>query len=846
MNGASAGTERATLLPGLAESIIRGKQGTPSDGLEICKQAVALLVGDIRAEVQQAVTALRSEASTVAPGMDARANQVGKKLLGVAETLQHAEQDALSKLRDLMKSTNWELGQRLDKQMQVNAQLGDHMHNSWEQILEVVNRLEVKMQRLEASVQDSSASLTNDIFNVSTSLQGVASQISGTNADLQSFGKKMGADLKTIGQRIHETAINIQEDIGRLSVGTERSLQHLDDLAKSSTSKLTQVLESQEILESTATQLAKDIHRLQQQDDKHYVDLGLSLETQMSEHRSQISELQASTSRIFEPVQADVLTIRRQVNADSRLILAELGRIQKALNVEYVTLQYSTVLGNSVDIESLAADDALQIDSKRSRDYFAQTEAASTKESAVMTDPKQFDEGKKKPKKKQENKKDDLKAKMRKTAFAGADKLLKQAAAAAMQKPYNVFDYYWEEGLAQRLAKSNTFDSLTLAIVFINALWIAVDTDLNTSNNLLQAHAVFQIAENSFCAFFSFELLVRFLAFRDKWRCLRDRWFLFDSCLVFIMILETWVVPVITLNLAENSGLPGGVDVARLIRLVRLLRLTRLGRLLRAAPELVIIMKGLAFASRSVLIFLTLWVIVAYVFAILFRQLTDSTDLGSTYFRSVPESVNLLLLHGVFGSNANLIADITSGNPWLWPIIVFFMTLVSLTILYMLVGVLNDVIGVVASAEKEKLRISHIVTQLRDQLELLGLSDSMQISQLEFQNLIIEPGIIKILLEAGVDVAVLADMLDLVFEDLSNKGRGLMNFTDMVSVVLNMRGTNPATVKDCKEQIRITKTLMKQQIDELMEELNEQFARLRSEIQAIDMDFEEDDASSQG
>eukprot|EP00441_Pelagodinium_beii_P032670 CAMPEP_0197627108 /NCGR_PEP_ID=MMETSP1338-20131121/5804_1 /TAXON_ID=43686 ORGANISM="Pelagodinium beii, Strain RCC1491" /NCGR_SAMPLE_ID=MMETSP1338 /ASSEMBLY_ACC=CAM_ASM_000754 /LENGTH=835 /DNA_ID=CAMNT_0043197731 /DNA_START=57 /DNA_END=2564 /DNA_ORIENTATION=+ len=835
------------MLPGLAESILRGKQGTQSDGLEICKQAVALLVGDIRAEVQQAVAALRSEASSVATtgaNVDVRANQpqMSKKLLGVAETLQSAEQDALGKLRELMKSTNWELGQRLDKQMQVNAKLGDHMHNSWEQILEVVKRLEVKMQQLEETVQNSSESLTKDVSSVSTALQGVASQIGQNTGDLHDLGNTHYRDLKTIGQQITETNNEIYERMKKSDASLGSSLQRLDDLANSSTAKLTKVVESQDSLATAASHIAQDLHRLQQQDDKHYVDLGLSLETQLSVHGSRISDLQASTSRIFEPVQADVLRIRRQVNSDSRAMLAEIGRIQKALNVEYVTLQDSTRKGAFKDeIESLATDN-LDMDAKRSRDYFTQTDLASTKESFMMTDPVQFEsDGKKKKKKPDEKKKDDLKAKMKKSAFAGADKLLQQATMAAMQKPYNVFDYYWEEGFAQRLAKSNHFDSITLLMVFVNALWIAVDTDLNKASNLLRADAIFLIMENVFTIFFSFELTVRFLAFQDKMRCLKDYWFLFDSCLVTIAILETWVIPVATLSL-DGEGGGTGMNVARLIRLVRLLRLTRLGRLLRAAPELVIIMKGLAFASRSVLVFFALWVIVAYVFAILFRSLTDETDVGTSYFATVPESLNLLLLHGIFGSNANLVIGITAGNPALWPIIVFFMTLVSVTILYMLVGVLVDVIGAVATAEKEKLGVSHIVTQLRDQLETLGLTDSMEITQHEFQNLIIEPGIIRVIQEAGVDVAVLADMLDLVFEDVAAKGRGLMNFTDLVNVVLNMRGTNPATVKDCKEQIRVTKTLMRQQMDELMEELNEQFKSLRSEIQAIDMDFDEEDA----
>eukprot|EP00971_Amphidinium_carterae_P155775 3088848-Amphidinium_carterae.1 len=55
-----------------------------------------------------------------------------------------------------------------------------------------------------------------------------------------------------------------------------------------------------------------------------------------------------------------------------------------------------------------------------------------------------------------------------------------------------------------------------MGIIALNAIWIAVDTDYNQAEILLEAHPVFQIAEHFFCAFFVFEWLARFMSFRYK------------------------------------------------------------------------------------------------------------------------------------------------------------------------------------------------------------------------------------------------------------------------------------------------------------------------------------------
>merc|ERR1740121_3145987 len=132
---------------------------------------------------------------------------------------------------------------------------------------------------------------------------------------------------------------------------------------------------------------------------------------------------------------------------------------------------------------------------------------------------------------------------------------MKQRARDALIKPqYSVFDEYKDEGCSQAIAKSTIFENVTLVVIVLNALWMAVDTDYNPAALIIEAPVEFFVVENCFCAYFFVEISIRFLAFRIKTRALRDVWFVFDSCLVFLMVVETWILSIIALASGMQSG----------------------------------------------------------------------------------------------------------------------------------------------------------------------------------------------------------------------------------------------------------------------------------------------------
>merc|ERR1719335_720273 len=101
---------------------------------------------------------------------------------------------------------------------------------------------------------------------------------------------------------------------------------------------------------------------------------------------------------------------------------------------------------------------------------------------------------------------------------------------------------------------------------------------MNDEEVLYNAHPVFIIAENSFCTYFTFELFIRFMAFRRKRFAFRDFWFLFDGMLVFLMIIETWIINGLMMVVMGDSasGGAGNASIRRMVRMVRMLRISRL------------------------------------------------------------------------------------------------------------------------------------------------------------------------------------------------------------------------------------------------------------------------------
>merc|ERR1712232_1205902 len=119
-----------------------------------------------------------------------------------------------------------------------------------------------------------------------------------------------------------------------------------------------------------------------------------------------------------------------------------------------------------------------------------------------------------------------------------------------------------------------------------------------------------------------------------------------------------------------------------------------------------------------------------------------------------------------------LVQNVSKEFPALWPLLVGFIVMTTLTLLNMLIGVLVEVVGIVASTEKERLTVKSVSVQLETILETLDQDKNFLLSKAEFQDIVVHPQVAKLMREIGVDVAGLVDLADMIYEDLETRARG--------------------------------------------------------------------------
>eukprot|EP00434_Breviolum_minutum_P013844 symbB.v1.2.012207.t1/scaffold834.1/size159133/5 len=356
-------------------------------------------------------------------------------------------------------------------------------------------------------------------------------------------------------------------------------------------------------------------------------------------------------------------------------------------------------------------------------------------------------------------------------------------------------DKYKKTGLAQKIVRSTHFENLCMFVIFLNAIWIGIDMSLNDAEVLAYADAPFVIVENLFCCFFFFEIVIRLAAFTRASMAFRDRWFVFDLALVVLMVTETWIMFLIvriSTDPSQSQEQAFDSSVLRLLKLVRITRVARIARLLRQVPEVMILLKGIGVASRSVFFTCLILLCVIYIFAIALTQLSEDTTLGQTYFPTLADGMFSLLFHGCFYQGLPDFAKLCFKENFMYGIsLLIFVVLAPLTVMNMIVGVLVEVVGIVAAAEQEASTRKSLLESLRDAVLKLDLTMTATITKAEFCKMVNRPDLVTVFMEAGIDIVALLRDPDIVFA-----GDADMNLDEFLEEVITLRGANQATVKD--------------------------------------------------
>eukprot|EP00930_Biecheleria_cincta_P057185 TRINITY_DN43159_c0_g1_i1.p1 TRINITY_DN43159_c0_g1~~TRINITY_DN43159_c0_g1_i1.p1 ORF type:complete len:590 (-),score=110.25 TRINITY_DN43159_c0_g1_i1:11-1780(-) len=366
--------------------------------------------------------------------------------------------------------------------------------------------------------------------------------------------------------------------------------------------------------------------------------------------------------------------------------------------------------------------------------------------------------------------------------------------------------YFKPNSKIAELAKSNLFEQVTLLVIGVNAIWIAVDVDGNNAASLVSAKPEYVIMDNFFCIFFSFEICIRFLAVTQKCCLLKDTWFIFDSALVSLMIVETWVVTIVVAATGDQGESPlGSLSV---LRLLRLLRLARLGRLMRAMPELMVMLRGMASALRSVLVTCILLLAIVYVFSVALVQILDEDENGNRSalsqekFRTVPVAMYTLIVDGILPDYAPLLRQTETVGWFPAAITMVFVIVATLTVMNMLVGILCEVACRVSQISREQMDYQYVSAKLQTLVSTnIDTNGDNEISKDEFLGIIDNEEAVRALKGLGVDVNSMREQADMIYgetfiDEDGNVNERKLSFSEFMEVVNSMRPMNSVTVKD--------------------------------------------------
>jgi voltage-gated sodium channel len=268
-------------------------------------------------------------------------------------------------------------------------------------------------------------------------------------------------------------------------------------------------------------------------------------------------------------------------------------------------------------------------------------------------------------------------------------------------------------GIWTDIALSQKFETTTLTVIAMNAVWIGVEIDANDDDD--GGMNFFRIVENLFCVYFTFEISCRMLSYKTMRMFfstdeLLRYWNIFDLVLVSFMVLENWILYFIIGD--SNIGA---------LSAMRLLRLLRISRIIRMLPELKMMVKSMTAALRSVSSTMILCIGLIYVFAIIMTQWgkehptpPEHVDTGTkedccTYqWGTIGDSFLSLMQILVYDDTFSLIRITMEYSMFHGLFLICFIIIGSFTMLNMLIGVIVEIVQETKKQEEEKVLLQRV------------------------------------------------------------------------------------------------------------------------------------------
>merc|ERR1712232_994301 len=157
-------------------------------------------------------------------------------------------------------------------------------------------------------------------------------------------------------------------------------------------------------------------------------------------------------------------------------------------------------------------------------------------------------------------------------------------------------------------------------------------------------------------------------------------------------------------------------------------------------------------ALRAVSVSLLMVLLLIYVFAIVMHMFLKDKSAHEFYFGTLGLCMWTLLLRGVFMDElVEPMRILLNQNEWLMVIVfLVFVLLSSLIVMSMLIGILCELVSVVARNEKEEAHIKLIKSTLLVMLKKIDFDGSGSIDRPELQNVMDDPDALEVF--ASLDV----------------------------------------------------------------------------------------------
>lgn len=392
------------------------------------------------------------------------------------------------------------------------------------------------------------------------------------------------------------------------------------------------------------------------------------------------------------------------------------------------------------------------------------------------------------------------------------------------------------------LASTDWFDNLATLMVFVNAVYIGVETELNRPTDGKENDVWFGF-EVFFTVFFMLELMVRIVGQGSDF--LRYGWNIFDFLLVTISTGDLVISSL--LQGRGGDGAEGNLEFVNIMRILRILRLARLIRLLRFFKELWLLVAGVIHSFRTLTWTLVLMVLTIYVFAIVMTRTLghrfgcDRASAGDScdgqmdqWWGEVPRSMFTLFQLVTTEGWSDIVRTSMTHNGWMVAFFIVFMFFTSIALMNVMIAVIVENTLENASALKHDAakamdkETEKALSKIFEVFTIADVNNDGGVSKDEFLKALQNHEVLGLLSEVQIDLVGAEELFDILDFDES----GELDVHEFLDGCMRARG--PARSKDILAlqcDLWRTQQFVEEKIQNLQDTLEGRFMKLVDNVQ---------------